>query len=481
MENASGIPHALSYSLNTMQGTSFNSFELAPSTGTSSVGANGQIRFMVPNNGLLDVKTSKVTFSVTTTASKGCRLPAHADTLFQRLEVKAGGVTIYSGSNFHGILENIKYNMGIKKACGVTGHKDFLDAGDAKGKFIGTANVSETYGEELGVASNMFAIDLGDFANIQPRLLSVDLLPSLEVILTLADNSVLSCVTSGILQRGAGSDITTVNSSASGAQFTVTNPRLYVNMYSLASGAYQNAIRSRMADVGYLSLCYDNNLCFNSEWTGSSRFSLSAMSLKRLTAVWRRKSASTISGAVPVAGGACADFDGDGGVYGILGSSGANNGGIAEYQGAVQQFSLPTSEPAHNVTSAAGASFHYDSANACDFQWKIQSAQVPQYFADVVQQAELTKHAYNVEEFGKAKIMPQYLFNYHAFSIPLELPTSPLDKKVISGLNSMSTNMFVELTSSGSNRDLSNYDVLIFATIDNILRVGEGKAIELLN
>ena len=87
MENASGIPAALSYSLNTLQGTSFNSFELAPSTGTSSVSPNGQIRFLLPNVGLLDMKTSKMTFSVTTTASTGARLPAHTESLFSRLEV----------------------------------------------------------------------------------------------------------------------------------------------------------------------------------------------------------------------------------------------------------------------------------------------------------------------------------------------------------------------------------------------------------
>lgn len=78
--------------------------------------------------------------------------------------------------------------------------------------------------------------------------------------------------------------------------------------------------------------------------------------------------------------------------------------------------------------------------------------------------------------------MPQYLQNYHAFAVPLELPTSPYDKKTISGLNSNSTNMFVELTSNGANVDTGgNYEVLVFATIDTILRVGDGKALEVLN
>ena len=481
MENASGIPSALSYSLNTLQGTSFNSFELAPSTGSSSVSPNGQIRFMLPNNGLLDMKTSKMTFSVTTTASVGSRLPAHTDTLFSRLEIKAGGVTIYSGNSFHGVLENIKYNMGSKIPCGVTGHKDVVDCGDHEGAYIGAANASETYAG-LGSVNNLFSVDLGDMAKIQPRLLDVSLLPSLEIIFTVADSNVLASVKQANIGTGGSNGITTAHASAGGASFNIINPRMYVNMYSLASGAYQQAIRARMNDVGYLSLCYDSNLCFNSTFTGSSRFSLSAMSLKRLTAVFRKTSATTQGGLIPIVGHAKADFDGDGAVYGVFGSSLVNSAGVAEYQSKIQQFCLPTSSPAHNASVDTGANALYTGTNPCNLQFKIQSAQVPQYFAGVDQQAELTKHAYNVDEFAKAKVMPQYLQNYHAFAVPLELPTSPYDKKTISGLNSMSTNMFVELTSNGANVDTGgNYEVLVFATIDTILRVGEGKALEVLN
>lgn len=481
MENASGIPSALSYSLNTLQGTSFNSFELAPSTGSSSVAPNGQIRFMLPNNGLLDMKTSKMTFSVTTSGSAGARLPSHTDTLFSRLEIKSGGVTIYSGSNFHGVLENIKYNMGVKHACGVTGHKDVLDAGDHEGAYIGAANGEESY-TALGAANNLFSVDLGDMAKIQPRLVDVSLLPSLEIIFTVGDATVLSSIKQGSIGTGGANGATTDHANAGSASFAVVNPRFYVNMYSLASGAYQQAIRARMSDVGYLSLCYDSNLCFNSTFTGSSRFSLSAMSLKRLTTVFRKTSATTQGALIPIVGHAKEDHDGDGAAYGLFGSSRLDKAGVSEYQGKIQQFCLPTSAPAHNASVDTGAYALYNASTPCDLQYKIQSAQVPQYFAGVEQQAELTKLAYNVDTFGKAKILPQYLQNYHAFAVPLELPSSPYDKKTISGLNTNSTNAFIELTSNGANVDTGgNYEALVFATIDTILRVGEGKSIEVIN
>ena len=481
MENASGIPAALSYSLNTLQGTSFNSFELAPSTGTSSVSPNGQIRFLLPNVGLLDMKSSKMTFSVTTTTSTGARLPAHTDSLFSKMEVKCSGVSIYSGSNFHNILENVKYNMGVKKACGVTGHKDVLDAGDHEGKYTGAAGTSESYAA-LGAANNLFSVDLGDMANIQPRLVDLSLIGSLEIIFTVADTHAIASIKQGAIGTGGTNGTGTAHASSATATFSIVNPRMYVNMYSLASGAYQQAIRSRMSDVGYFSLCYDTNICFNSTFTGSSRFSLSAMSLKRLTAVFRKTSATTVGGLVPIVGHAKANHDGDGAVYGIFGSSLLDKAGKAEYQVKSQQFCLPTSDPAHDDSNESTPLGLYDATTPCNLQFKIQSAQVPQYFAGVDQQAELTKLAYNVEEFGKAEIMPQYLANYHCFAIPLELPSSAYDKKTISGLNTNSTNSFIELTSNGANVDTAgNYDVLVFATCDTILRVGEGKAIEVLN
>ncbi len=480
MENASGIPSALSYSLNTLQGTSFNNFEISPSTGASSVDAGGEIRFQLPNVGLLDMKTSKMTFSVTTTASKGARLPAHTDTLFSSLTIKAGGITLYAGNNFHHILENVKYNMGVKKACGVTGHKDCLDGGDHEGAPLVADNASESYAG-LGAASNIFSVDLGDMAKLSPRLLDLSILPSLEISFRVNDDNCLSSIKNGAVGTGGTNGATTDGPLS--AKLSIVNPKFYCNMYSLASGAYQQAIRARMDDVGYLSICYDNHLCFNSAFTGSSRFSLSALSLKRLTAVFRRQSATTQGHFLPIVGGAKETIDGnDGAVYGIMGSSRLAKSGISEYQGAIQSFCLPTVAPAANADEDAAAFGLYNSTNPCNLAFKIQSAQIPQHFADVSQQAELTKLAYNVEEFGKAKIMPQYLANYYSFAIPLNLPEIPLDKKTISGLNTNSTNAFLELTSNGSNVQTNgtSYEVMIFACVDTILRVGAGKAIEVL-
>jgi len=485
MENAGAIPHVLAYNLSQLNSCSYNGFSISPSTGTANVLPNGQIRFQLPNNSIIDMKTSKMTFSVKTTEDTGVRLP-QASQLFSRLEIRIGGSSVYNGSNFMHIVENVKVNMGKKKVCGVTGHKDFLDAATQTGKLL-AANKSETYEAELGTDQNLFAVDLGEFAEIQPRLLDSSLIGQIEIIFTVNAANALSIVNSipdKVVRGGdATNSITLVNdeSGAAASTFEIVRPTFFVNMYSLASGGYSQAVRSKMADVGFLQLCYDNTLVFNQAWTGSSRFSLSAMSLKRLTAVFRRQSATTLSGAVPIAGGASGDVDGDGQVLGIYGASQANGQGVAEYQTAGEQYSLPTAAPAHGASKETGAAFKYDTAGGVNLFWKIQSAQVPNYAATVAEQAELTKHAYDIDEFGKARTLTQYLYNFHAFAIPLGIPEHPLDKKTISGLNTNSTNCFISLESTGSNRDVSNYDCFILATCDQILRVGEGRSIELIS
>ncbi len=481
--DSGGIPQVLAYGLSQMSSVSYNGFSISPSTGTANVLPNGQIRFQLPNNALLDMKSSKMTFSVKTTEDVGARLPACSQ-LFSRIEVKCAGISIYNGSNFNHIVENVKVNMGQKKVCGVTGHKDFLDAGTHTGKLL-ASNKSETYEAELGTDQALFAIDLGEFSEIQPRLIDTSLLGQLEIILTVNDNKCLAVVKgSAGAARGGSSSITTVSaeSGAAAATFEIIRPTMFVNMYSLSSGSYAQAVRAKMSDVGYLSLCYDNTLVFNQTWTGSTRFSLSANSLKRLTAVFRRKTAaSTLEGAVPIVGGAADALSAKGPVYGIYGSSTLAKAGIAEYQTAGEQYSLPTAAPTSSASKESGAAFLYTTAGGVNLNWKIQSAQVPNYFATVAEQAELTKHAYNIDEFPKARLMAQYLYNFHAFAIPLGLPETPLDRKLISGLNTNATNAFISLESAGSNRDVTNYDCFVLACTDVILRVGEGKSIEVIN
>ena len=465
------LPSALNYALNQISGVSTNSFQVAPTSGAGSVTAGSQIRFLLPSVGMLDFKTTKISFSVKTTGS-GVRLPAYIGNLFQRIQVQAGGVTISQGSSHNGILETLKHKVGEKKPDYVCGHPEVLGKFALDGKAISSADDNETYDTKLGAHSRLFNIDLGEIAGISPRVVDLALLPQIEIILTVAPNYVLTAVKDPTAR--ATNQMCTANTDAPSSAFEILRPTLDCNMYSLMGGSYSAAVASRIQDVGYVQFCYSNNLVFNQVFNGSARFNVAAMSLKRLSAAFRLRSgvpATTIGGAVPVAGSS----GGAGAVFDYIGAG-------DRYEGRVNQFKYPATAPDQTeVKNVSGASWNYNLANGdLALQWKINSAMLPQYGCDANECLEMTKWAYNKETLP-SKSLCQSLFNDFVFAVPLELPHNEWEKKTISGLNSMGTNSYVELVGTGGNLDTNNFEVFVIAECDTILRAGANKAIEVIS
>ena len=465
------LPVSLNYALNQISGVSTNSFQVAPTSGAGSVTAGSQIRFLLPTVGMIDFKTTKISFSVKTSGN-GARLPAYIGNLFSRIQVQAGGVTISQGSSHNGILETLRHKVGDKKPDFIAGHPEVLTAFALDGGALAD-NAAETYDAGLGLRSRIFSIDLGEIAGISPRVVDLALLPGTEIILTVAPNYVLSSV-KGVAGRAADK-MCTANAAASSAAFEILRPTLDCNMYSLMSGAYSAAVASRIQDVGFVQFCYSNNLVFNQVFNGSARFNVAAMSLKRLSAAFRRTAATTVGGAIPVAG---SSKGGTGGA--IFDYIGAGD----RYESAVNQFKYPAAAPTQaddGTENVDGSAWDYSAVNNdLALQWKINSAMLPQYACDANECLEMTKWAWNAETLP-SKSLCQSLFNDFVFAVPLELPHNEWEKKTISGLNSMGTNSYVELIGSGGNLDTSLFEVFVFAECDTILRAGANKAIEVIS
>jgi hypothetical protein len=464
------LPSALNYALNQISGVSTNSFQVAPTSGAGSVTAGSQIRFLLPSVGMLDFKTTKISFSVKTTGN-GARLPAYIGNLFQRIQVQSGGVSISQGNSHNGVLETLRHKVGDKKPDYVCGHPEVLTNAALDGSTL-NADDAETYDAGLGLRSRIFSIDLGEIAGISPRVCDLSIFPQCEIICTIAPNNVLSSV-KGVAGRGAG-EMCTVNDAASPA-FEILRPTLDCNMYSLMGGAYSAAVSSRIQDVGFVQFCYSNNLVFQQQFAGSARFNVAAMSLKKLSAAFRRTKATTVSGAIPIAG---SSKGGTGGA--IFDYIGAGD----RYESAVNQFKYPAVKPIQadsGSDNVDGTAWDYSAVdNDLQLQWKINSAMLPQYAADANECLELTKWAYNKETLP-SKSLCQSLYNDFVFAVPLEFPHNEWEKKTISGLNSMGTNSYVELIGSGGNLDTSSFEVFVFAECDTILRAGANKAIEVIS
>ena len=91
---------------------------------------------------------------------------------------------------------------------------------------------------------------------------------------------------------------------------------------------------------------------------------------------------------------------------------------------------------------------------------------------------ELTKWANNVDELAVDSAI-EYLHNKFCISYPFNLPHNKWEKPCISGLDTRSANSYLEII--GTNSATTGYDCLVLVETSSILRVGAGKAIELLS
>ena len=482
----SSVPSALSYALNRVNGVSVNSFQIN-STSASSVLANSQIRFLLPTSGMLDFKTLRLHFAVELTegaSNGGARLPAGIKHLFNRVQVQVGGVTICQGTNFFGVQEDAVSIVSNKPPSLVSEHGEMVTEYDYAGTHITASNTagSEKYSQGLGKNSTLFSIDLGDVAKISPRIVPLDLMGQVEVIFYTAPNTVLSAV-KGKDPTGS-SDAMTLNNSNTSPTYTITKASLVANMYSLEDGAFSMAVASRIRDTGFVEMCFPKHLAFSQAWNGSARFALSAMSLNKLHALWRRNTGTyafaTVGGAIPVAGSATKALD-DGPRYPWQGAIGAEKG-TARFRGRVQHFSAPTLNPGHADSVEDGTALDFGASDVTEplkLQYKINSAQVPNFQANQSQWAELTKWANNVDKLDCESTV-EYLFNKFVISYPLELPHNAGEPKTISGLDTRATSTFITLEGTGNVNVASQYDVLILAEVSTLVRVGAGKSLEVL-
>ena len=487
MDMSKGISPALAFGLMKIQGVSVNSFEITPTSGSSSVSSNSQIRITLPTNCLMDFKTSRLYFSVEL-AGNAARLPAGIKSLFTRMTMSCGGSVVYQGNNFFNIQEYVRGFAENDGEGGINGHSDIVVASSVQGSAI-TGTNAETYAAGLsGSNGTLFSIDLGELSKMSPRILDTSLLPNLEIIFYTAGRNVIAAPKGNLPSGTAGNDMDLANATSSTNQdFTIVAPRFVVNAYSLLDGSYAMSLRQRMEDLGFLEAMFPQTLCFSQPFTGgNARFALSAACLDKITCIWRRSVKVNATGpCVPVAGYMTAANDGSKGpgVPSLGTSGGAAGSGLCAYQGQYQHCSAPFLTPAHGAAFAAATDYGVagvtNAGGQFRCQYAINSARVPQFQADTTQWYDLSKWANNVVEHDDIKSKVEYLYNKFHTAYPFNLPQEPWGKPACTGIDTRSSNTFVEILGSG-NIDQSNYDVLAMAKISSILRIGAGRAIEIV-
>ena len=487
----SGVPAALNYGLDQISGVSTNSFSVVSSSAGDEVSSGGRFTFLLPSVGIMDMKSSKINFSVKLVGN-GSRLPKYTTSLIDQLIVRAGGVTIsQSQSGLNGAWRTIEEETGQCKTNEVSGHHECAGTMDYTGGIL-TANSAETYHTGIGATSALFDIDLGELSKCHPRLLDLSILPQISIEVVLANNTVLAAPKDSTLNKGQANNACDTNAAGLGV-WSMLRPKLQANMYSLMSGAYENALRSRMEQTGFLQVCFPNTVAFSQQFTGSARFSIAAMSLNKLTTVFRQRKHATGGGLVPLLG--YASHTAASPTMNQIGGCGAANSGIARWQQKSQQFMLPTILPdpdaagtgevnGAGLDSAGTAAISYSNTGITapvTLQYSIQSALVPQYPVNQAEMMNLTCWENDIETLPDCKSYAEFFFNKCIFAFPLDLPEENYDRCAISGLSTIGSNAFITVNGAGGNLNTVDFDCLTFATTTSILRIGAGKSIELLS
>lgn len=493
------MPEAFSLALSKISGVSTNSFRVNPIVGAGNVTAGQQIRILLPTAGFLHLPSTKLYFSVTTTVN-GTRLPQYTSSLFSRIQVMCGGVTLTAGNSVHGVVECVKNIVHDDAKCLASEHPEMVLAVDYQGtQFDSTASGSlngqataapETYAAGLAANAPIFSVDLGDFfQSCKPEYIDLALTGQIEVVLTAAENSVLSSIKGTGLPGKGNSATSFTEAGAGGGTFTLVNPVAVCNMVSLLDGAYPMALRQAILDDSFIQYSFHEHIAFQQAFNGNTRFNLAAMSLNKLHTVFRRNDALTQAGGIPIAGQCATSKVGQENPagYNWTGNGILVNAGPARLQGRFQQFSLPATAPAQSTANLlSGVSQDYGATavgtnGACELQYRINSTQVPNLFLSPQQVVEVAKYSNDLKSFKEIKSLTEYLYNKFVLSYRFDLASKSYDRTTISGLDSRNSNSMIEVVSNGGNVDLSNFDSIVIADVTKLVRVGEGKQLETIS
>ena len=113
LKHSKAMNSNLYYFMERVQGVSTNYFKLLPQNSTTAT-PNQQIRFALPSNALINMRSLALLFQATTSgAVAGARLPAGISSLIDRYEILAGGVQISQGFSLYNVLVKANEDVSI--------------------------------------------------------------------------------------------------------------------------------------------------------------------------------------------------------------------------------------------------------------------------------------------------------------------------------------------------------------------------------
>ena len=448
-------PPQLSYFLDRVSGFSTNTFKLFPQNATTA-SPNQIVRFTLPNNSLLNLKSFAFRFLASTTGTGAiARLPADISTLIDRVEITSSGVQLAAGANFYNVLKQAMTALKGDYCDPVLGHSSMVRQISYVDGAAKTGN--ETYTGNAG----LFSIDKweGFLGSSGPGILDSSLMGELVISLTLADNNVLTSSVGTALDGTGAAEFTTDGNAASA--YNLKNMYATIECMSLNSSGYDEMIQGIISQVGFLEIPFKQYFSFQDTVAQQMRWSVATQSLDKIIVVHRDADYNAVKAPRRVAG--YKKYD-------------ATNtlGGIAAYDaGGVLDTNKELYKPAFSnfiePTAAATTTLGY--------QFQINGANLPNFQATTEDMFSMTRNAVGVHHAQNKMGLDTMRKHYCVYAVRLNLPGSE-ETRTISGLDTRSTNLsgFYNIFNVGTSPVVN-----LYAECSSTLRVGASGQLEVIN
>lgn len=476
---ATGLPPNVSYFMSRLMGVSTSHFKVYPQN-SGSQAANKIIRFELPSNTLLNLRSCRMLFNVTTTATGSvtqARLPNDTRSFVDRMAIYMGGVLVQNSFSNYNTLVHAKKALGADRCSDTTlTHPEICRSHSYHtGAAFGIPSTKdETIHETYDSLANQLAIVdwEGFLGTAEPGIIDTGLFPQITIEITLADNIILpQCVFATSTPLALATTATTGGIAAVGAgtaSYTMDNITMQVEVLGMASSVLDEVVAQRVSQVGYLSIPFKNYFSFSSSHSATSRFNVNSASWDRLWVAWRDANGGSVSGAVPVSG------------YKLAGAFAApTSAGSPTIAIGVPQYDSGGSFDTNKEKYVARA-FNFvepllSGQTVSNYQLQINSANYPAYKLTVPEAYTLTMNSIDVHDKTRMMSLDQYRDNYFVQCYRFCLPESDYSR-LSSGLDTRATSAQCALVTENVT---TSTPCFLFAEVTSELRVAN-RAIEVI-
>jgi hypothetical protein len=295
------LPANLSFFMSRLQGVSTSQFKVEPQT-SSSATPNQIVRFNLPSNTLVNMKSIRLLFNAATGAGSSgntFRLPPNNSSYIERMSVYMGGVLVQNSFQAYNALCHAKQALLGDKGNAALEHPEIVRRKSyVDGSTFEAASAESYTDEDDRLAILSFE---GLVGSIEPYIIDTGLLPQITLEFTLASGSVVSN-SKGVFLGSTDSTNGFLTAGTGTPTYTLSNLSLQVEVIGMASSVLDQIIEQRISSVGYLSLPFKNYFTSISSHTTASRFNINSASWDRLWLVYRADNFDTAGAPLVVNG-----------------------------------------------------------------------------------------------------------------------------------------------------------------------------------